>query len=77
MGGRPRRITTDDDAFIVETARTRPRKLGQPFTRCSVRKLVAYLADNPTRVVRVGRQRLHEILSEPSAPGALTAAGSM
>ena len=63
-GGRPRRITTDDDAFIVETARTRPKKLAQPFTRWSVRKLAAYLADNPTRVVRVGRQRLHEILTE-------------
>ena len=63
-GGRGRRITTDDDAFIVETARTRPKKLAQPFTRWSVRKLAAYLADNPTRVVRVGRQRLHEILTE-------------
>ncbi len=76
-GGCGRRITTGDDAFIVETARTRPKKLGQPFTRCSVRKLAACLADNPTRVVRVGRQRLHGILSESSAPGALTAAGSM
>ena len=63
-GGRGRRITTDDDAFIVETARTRPKKLAQPFTRWSVGKLAAYLADNPTRVVRVGRQRLHEILTE-------------
>lgn len=29
-GGRPREITTDDEAFIVETAKTRPEKLGQP-----------------------------------------------
>ncbi len=57
-GGRGRRITTDDEAFIVETARTRPRKLAQPFTRWSVRKLAAYLADNPTRVVDVSRERL-------------------
>src|SRR3954471_19204653 len=26
-GGRPRRITTDDEDFIVATARTRPEKL--------------------------------------------------
>ncbi|HKY14070.1 MAG TPA: helix-turn-helix domain-containing protein, partial [Microthrixaceae bacterium] len=30
-GGRPRLITTDDEAFIVATATTRPEKLGQPF----------------------------------------------
>ena len=57
-GGRGRRITTDDEAFIVETARTRPRKLAQPFTRWSIRKLAAYLADNPARVVDVSRERL-------------------
>jgi transposase len=63
-GGRPRRITTDDESFIVETAKTRPEKLGRPFTRWSVRKLVGYLADNPTRVVRIGRERLRELLAE-------------
>lgn len=62
-GGRPRQITSDDEAFIVETARTRPEKLGQPFTRWSIRKLVAYLADNDTRVVTVGRERLRQILA--------------
>ena len=62
-GGRPRRITTDDEAFIVETARTRPRKLGRPFTRWSIRKLAAYLADNPTRVVVIGRERLRVLLA--------------
>ncbi len=45
-GGRPRRITTDDEAFIVATATTRPETLGQPFTRWSLRKLAAYLGDN-------------------------------
>ncbi|MFT7650442.1 MAG: hypothetical protein ACI8Y4_005213 [Candidatus Poriferisodalaceae bacterium] len=45
-GGRPRQITTDDEAFIVATATTRPEKLGQPFTRWSIRKLVGYLAAN-------------------------------
>ncbi len=34
------------------------------MARWSVRKLAAYLGDNPTRVVQVGRQRLHEILTE-------------
>jgi len=61
-GGRPRRITTDDERFIVETATTRPEKLGQPFTRWSVRKLVDYLADNPMWVVTVGRERLRQLL---------------
>ena len=61
-GGRPRLITTDDEAFIVETATTRPEKLGQPFTRWSIRKLANYLGDNETRVVRIGRERLRQLL---------------
>jgi len=61
-GGRPRQITTDDEKFIVATATTRPEKLGQPFTRWSLRKLVAFLADNEDRVVHVGRERLRQIL---------------
>jgi len=63
-GGRPRRISPDDEAFIVETAKSRPEKLGQPFTRWSIRKLVGYLADNPQRNVRIGRERLREILAK-------------
>src|SRR3954469_22755981 len=39
-GGRPRRISTEDEAFLVATATTRPGKLGQPFSRWSMRKLV-------------------------------------
>jgi transposase len=31
-GGRPRRITAEDEAFIVAAATTRPRAVGQPFT---------------------------------------------
>jgi transposase len=61
-GGRPRQITTDDVAFIVATAKTRPEKLGQPFTRWSIRKLVEYLADNNDRVVAIGRERCRQIL---------------
>jgi transposase len=61
-GGRPRRISPDDEAFIVETAATRPEKLGQPFTHWSLRKLRPYLADNPLRRVVIGRERLGWIL---------------
>jgi transposase len=62
-GGRPRRITTDDEDFIVETANQRPEALGRPFTRWSIRKLVGYLGDNDRRVVVIGRERLREILA--------------
>lgn len=62
-GGRPRRISEDDEAFIVATATTRPQALGQPFTRWSLRKLVDYLAYNHgPRRVRIGRERLREFL---------------
>lgn len=61
-GGRPRQITTDDEAFIVATATTRPEKLWQPFTRWSIRKLVEYLADNDDRIVQLGRERCRQIL---------------
>lgn len=61
-GGRPRQISDDDEAFIVSTANTRPMKLGQPFTRWSIRKLADYLAANPDRSVPVGRERLRQLL---------------
>ncbi|MGH8980425.1 MAG: IS630 family transposase [Acidimicrobiales bacterium] len=61
-GGRPRRITTDDETFIVTTAKARPESVGRPFTRWSIRKFQAYLADNPTRRVVIGRERLRMLL---------------
>jgi len=61
-GGRPRLITTDDEVFIVATATTRPEKLGQPFTRWSVRKLTRYVNSNDLRVVKIGRERLRQLL---------------
>jgi transposase len=61
-GGRPPTITAEDQAFIVEVARTRPRKLGRPFTHWSIRKLADYLNDNPTHQVRIGRERLRQLL---------------
>ena len=61
-GGRPRRISDDDDAFIVATAKTRPEKLGRPFTHWSVRKLADYLAATPA--------------DGPGRPGAAAAAAA-
>src|SRR3982751_4976913 len=61
-GGRPRRISHDDEQFIVATATARPKKLGGPFTHWSIRKLVDYLADNPVRPVVIGRERLRQLL---------------
>ncbi len=62
-GGRPRRITSEDEAFVVETATTRPAKLGLAFTRWSIRKLTDYLNNNETRVVVVGRERVRQLLA--------------
>ena len=61
-GGRPRRISDDDVAFIVATAKARPETLGRPFTHWSVRKLAAYLRRNDQRIIRVGRERLRQLL---------------
>jgi transposase len=63
-GGRPRRISDDDEAFIVATATTRPSKLGRPFTRWSLRKLADYLATDAGRRVVVGRERLRQLLRD-------------
>ena len=60
-GGRPRMISDEDIQVIVTAATTRPEKLGQPFTRWSLRKLAAYLADRD-QPVRIGRERLRQIL---------------
>ena len=60
-GGRPRLISDNDVEVIVAAARTRPEKLGQPFTHWSLRKLAGYLAGRD-RPVRIGRERLRQIL---------------
>jgi transposase len=33
-GGRPRRISPDDEEFLIQTATTRPERLDCPFTQC-------------------------------------------
>ncbi|MGW2749184.1 IS630 family transposase [Streptomyces sp. NPDC001450] len=62
-GGRPRLLNTDDEDFVVVTATTRPVKLGQPFTRWSIRKLCAYLRRVHGRVIRMGREALRCLLA--------------
>src|SRR6266540_2579089 len=42
-GGRPRRISGDDEARIVAVAGARPDTLGVPLTRWSLAKLAEYL----------------------------------
>src|SRR3954451_7330978 len=63
-GGRPRRISGEDEEFLVQTARTRPEKLGCPFTHWSIRKLVGFLADNPRQIVAIGRERARRLLAD-------------
>jgi transposase len=62
-GGRPRLLSPDDEDFVVQTATIRPTKLGQPFTRWSIRKLAAYLRKVHGRVIRIGREALRCLLA--------------
>jgi transposase len=62
-GGRPRLLTTDQEDLVVATATTRPTRLGQPFTRWSIRKLVTYLATLPEGPIRIGREALRTLLA--------------
>ncbi|MBB4789437.1 transposase [Streptomyces nodosus] len=62
-GGRPRLLTTDDEDFVIQTATTRPTKLGQPFTRWSLRKLVACLRKVHGRTILLGREALRCLLA--------------
>jgi hypothetical protein len=63
----PRLISDGDIDVIVAAARTRPEKLGLPFTHWSLRKLAGYLAGRD-RPVRVGRERLRQILHARGFP---------
>jgi transposase len=60
-GGRPRRISSDDEQRIVAIAGARPDSLGVPFTRWSLRKLSRYLGGegiviSPAQLGRVLRR---------------------
>nr|WP_232326658.1 helix-turn-helix domain-containing protein [Microbispora sp. ATCC PTA-5024] len=67
-GGRPRLLGDDEEDFVVQTAATRPAKLGQPFTRWSIRKLAAYLHHLPGRALRIGREALRALLARRGSP---------
>ena len=62
-GGRPRRISDEDIEVIVAAAITRPEKLGQPFTRWSLRKLADYL---PLPSGRAGDHRAGAAAADPA-----------
>ncbi|MER7930736.1 IS630 family transposase [Streptomyces sp. NPDC096057] len=62
-GGRPRQLSPDDEDFVIQTAITRPTKLGQPFSRWSLRKLVVYLRKVHGHVIRIGREALRCLLA--------------
>lgn len=49
-GGRPRRISTDDEQRIVAVAGARPDTLGVPYTRWSLSKLSRYLREQQIEV---------------------------
>jgi hypothetical protein len=64
VGGRPSRLLNpDEEDFVVQTATTRPTKLGQPFSRWSLRKLVAYLRKVHGRMILIGREALRGLLA--------------
>jgi transposase len=62
-GGRPRLLTADQEDLVVATATTRPTRLGQPFTRWSIRKLAAYLATLTECPIRISREALRILLA--------------
>ncbi|MFF5898959.1 IS630 family transposase [Streptomyces argenteolus] len=62
-GGRPRLLTDDDEDFVIQTATTRPTKLGMPFSRWSIRKLAEHLRRNVARPIRIGREALRCLLA--------------
>jgi transposase len=59
-GGRPRRISTDDEQRIVAVAGARPDTLGVPYTRWSLAKLSRYLR---TQGIEVSPAHLARILA--------------
>ncbi|MFI6604045.1 IS630 family transposase [Nonomuraea sp. NPDC050536] len=62
-GGRLRLLSPEDEQFVAATATTRPTKLGQPFTRWSIRKLLNYLQHLPGRTITIGREALRALLA--------------
>nr|WP_223167228.1 helix-turn-helix domain-containing protein [Nonomuraea sp. SYSU D8015] len=63
-GGRPRLISDEDIAVIIQTAKTPPARLGCPFTHWSVRKLAEHLIRYSERTVVIGREHLRRLLHQ-------------
>lgn len=62
-GGRPREITDDMRAAIVEVVKTHPQELNEPYACWSLSTLRAYLLKK--RIVpKISKERLREILIE-------------
>ena len=53
----------ESSCLPATTYSTASESLGLPFRRWSVRKLAAYLNGNPDRRVRVGRERVRQLLA--------------
>nr|WP_232320597.1 helix-turn-helix domain-containing protein [Herbidospora daliensis] len=67
-GGRPRLLSDDEEELVIQMATTRPAKLGQPFTRWSIRKLAAHLQRLPGRPLVIGRETLRTLLARRGSP---------
>jgi transposase len=66
-GGRPRQITGEMRARIVEVVDSHPQELGEPYVTWSLRHLRMYLMR--TGMVRaISKERLRQILSEEGRP---------
>ncbi len=63
-GGRPRRITIDDESLIIETAKKRPAQVGAPFGHWSLWKLRRWLGESRDRpaVIVISKEQLRQIL---------------
>jgi len=62
-GHRARLLSKDDEDYVVAVASERPARVGAPFTRWSIRKLAAFLAADPQRPLRIGRETLRTLLA--------------
>jgi transposase len=62
-GHRARLLSKDDEDYVVAVASERPARVGAPFTRWSIRKLRVFLAADPDRPIRIGRETLRTLLA--------------
>ena len=71
-GGRPRRISTDEEARIVAVAGARPDTLGVPLTRWSLAKLSEHLRGEG---IEVSAAHLARSWPRPDSPSSARARG--